>query len=134
MKPCTKCKIWKHLDEFHKHKHCKDGINSICKDCQYKANKLYKEQNILKYAEYHRLRKQSIKDKLVKYKGDCCQVCKKQYHNSVYDFHHLDPSVKEARVSQLSGSSFKKAKEEVDKCILVCANCHRLIHAKEIIL
>jgi hypothetical protein len=45
------------------------------------------------------------------------------------DYHHLDPSIKERGVSQMiSGNSWKKIEEEISKCILVCANCHRKIH------
>lgn len=45
------------------------------------------------------------------------------------DFHHTDPSKKDFGIS--SGGytrSFEKIKDELDKCILVCANCHRELH------
>lgn len=46
------------------------------------------------------------------------------------DFHHLNPSEKESTVLLLvRQSSKKKVIEEVKKCIVVCANCHRKIHA-----
>ena len=134
MKACTTCGTTKPLTEYHKHSLCKGGLSPICKACHYIKGKEYRLANLEKYREYQKTRKQDIKNKLVAYKGGCCQICKTIFPSAVYDFHHLDPSIKEARVSELSGSSFKKAKLEVDKCILVCANCHRLIHANEIIL
>lgn len=46
------------------------------------------------------------------------------------DFHHLDPDEKRDTVSRLK--FFKvKVKEEIKKCIVLCANCHRKLHARE---
>lgn len=46
------------------------------------------------------------------------------------DFHHLDPSVKEgAPPSLLKAGSFSRAVEEAAKCVVLCANCHRKLHA-----
>ena len=44
------------------------------------------------------------------------------------DFHHIDPSTKEFNISG-GTKAISKLKQEVDKCILVCSNCHREIHA-----
>ena len=45
----------------------------------------------------------------------------------VYDFHHRDPSQKDFSISK-NAKSFEKCKQELDKCDLLCANCHRLRH------
>lgn len=47
------------------------------------------------------------------------------------DFHHLDPAQKEKSVAQFmtDNNGFAKALKEIEKCIAVCANCHRKIHA-----
>ncbi len=50
---------------------------------------------------------------------------------SVYDFHHSNPNEKEFRISQRLRRSWKELKKELDKCKLVCANCHRIIHTEE---
>ena len=58
-----------------------------------------------------------------------CSACDEYYPACCMDYHHLDPSIKEKGVSQMiSGNSWKKIEEEISKCILVCANCHRKIH------
>ncbi len=64
---------------------------------------------------------------LVEYKGGCCQVC--GYNKSVraLEFHHVDPNEKDFTISGKSWS-FDRLKNEVDKCVLVCANCHIEIH------
>ena len=53
-------------------------------------------------------------------------------HVAALDFHHTDTSVKDQIVSELVRQGrFKKAKEEIEKCIVLCANCHRIHHYEE---
>jgi hypothetical protein len=53
-------------------------------------------------------------------------------HPAALDFHHVDPSEKENLVSKLvSNGCFAAAMEEVQKCIVLCANCHRVHHYEE---
>jgi protein-arginine kinase activator protein McsA len=53
-------------------------------------------------------------------------------HPAALDFHHVNPSEKENIVSNLvSQGSFAAAMEESQKCIVLCANCHRVHHAEE---
>lgn len=73
--------------------------------------------------------KKRQKQKLVDYKGGKCEICGYNKCIEALDFHHLNPNEKDFGLSK-KYISFKKAKKEVDKCILVCANCHREIHAK----
>ena len=89
---------------------------------------------------YHRCRKcryektqrwyRSQKQKYLDYKGGKCERCGYNKCNAALEFHHLDPSKKEFRLSY-SRKGFEKVKKELDKCILVCANCHREIHHNE---
>lgn len=69
-----------------------------------------------------------VKLKLIEYKGSKCSIC--GYNKpipSVYDFHHTDPVKKDFAISGKS-FSYERLKKEVDKCILVCRNCHSEIH------
>jgi len=60
-----------------------------------------------------------------------CAQCE-QNHPAALDFHHTDPSEKENIVSNLvSEGRFSAAMEEVQKCIVLCANCHRIHHYEE---
>jgi len=67
---------------------------------------------------------------LVKYKGGKCQIESCGYDKCVeaLEFHHLDPDKKDFGIGGKT-KSIEKLKAEVDKCIMVCANCHREIHA-----
>lgn len=67
------------------------------------------------------------KIKLVEYKGGKCQICDYNKSLNALHFHHLDPNEKDFSISGKS-LSFEKLKSEVDKCILVCSNCHSEIH------
>lgn len=75
--------------------------------------------------------RQANKKKAVEYLGGSCKHCGlKTDKYSVYDFHHLDPSEKEHGIGKLV-ASWKKLVIELDKCILLCANCHRIVHHED---
>jgi hypothetical protein len=63
----------------------------------------------------------------VKYKGSKCCRCGYDRCIKALDFHHIDPAKKDFSVSGVS-RSWESIKAELDKCILVCANCHRELH------
>ena len=66
----------------------------------------------------------------VEHKGGRCQVCGYERCIEALEFHHLDPTRKDFGISHKGYTrSWEKVKEEVDKCILLCANCHREFHA-----
>lgn len=66
---------------------------------------------------------------MIVYKGGRCQTCGYNKCDSALEFHHLDHKKKEFELSGLS-VKFETIKPELDKCIMVCANCHREIHQK----
>jgi len=68
------------------------------------------------------------KEKAVEYKGGKCVICEYNKCISALEFHHLDPSKKDFTLSKNMCTAWDKIKDELDKCILVCANCHREIH------
>ena len=64
-----------------------------------------------------------------------CAYCNVKYDPCVMDLHHIDPLVKDNQVSHLmKSSSYGKLQEEIDKCVVLCANCHRMLHADLITL
>lgn len=72
--------------------------------------------------------RQRIKKQMIEYKGGKCKICGYNKCIEALDFHHLNPNEKDFNISG-GTKSFKNLKPEIDKCILVCANCHREIHA-----
>ena len=85
-------------------------------------------------AEYLKIavakRRKKVRQMLVEYKGGKCEICGYCQCIDALDMHHKNSSTKEFGISS-SGltRSWEKNKTEADKCILLCANCHREIHA-----
>ena len=69
------------------------------------------------------------KQKLVEALGSCCQICKYNKCNQVLELHHIDSNEKDFHMSQMNRKSWDKIVVEASKCILLCANCHREVHA-----
>lgn len=69
---------------------------------------------------------------LVEYKGGKCEKCGYNKCVDALEFHHLDPNEKDFSVGGKSWS-LERLKKEVDKCILICANCHRELHSNTLL-
>ena len=83
-------------------------------------------------AEAVQKRRDILKIKAVEYKGGKCEICGYDKNYAVLEFHHLDPSQKDFGISQNGNTrSWEEIKTELDKCIMVCANCHRELHYPE---
>jgi hypothetical protein len=78
-------------------------------------------------------RKQHISVLLKKERGSRCQICGFDKHDKCLDFHHKIPKDKKFGIAQAHrdpiANTDQKIREEAAKCILVCKNCHALIHA-----
>ncbi len=70
-----------------------------------------------------------IKQKAISYKGDACNKCGNEFPYPAMQFHHLNPEEKDVSWTKLRLRSWDKITHELDKCILVCANCHSIIHS-----
>ena len=68
------------------------------------------------------------KELLVEYKGGKCEFCGYNKCVEALEFHHIDETTKEFAISG-STKSLEKQKKEADKCYMLCANCHREVHA-----
>lgn len=79
---------------------------------------------------YSTKRRSALKRRAVEYKGGSCSRCGYNRYMGALDFHHLDPSKKEIAIAQkIATRSWESIRQELDKCILLCANCHREIEA-----
>ena len=78
-----------------------------------------------------RKRRKAIRQKALEYKGARCQRCGYNRCMEALEFHHLDSSLKDFGISSKGYTrSWAKIREELDKCMLLCANCHREIHSE----
>ena len=87
-----------------------------------------KEEQWRTHNEKRKERQKEIKIKLIALKGGGCQICGYSKCNQALHFHHLDPKQKEFKISKANRKSLPKILEEIEKCILVCANCHAELH------
>lgn len=103
-----------------------------CRTCQKEYRKEHYEQNKQKYISKARVYNKSVADWFDEYKKTLkCEKCEESRW-WVLDFHHLDPNEKEHSISVLKyGGSKPKLLKEIEKCMVLCSNCHRDLHHQE---
>lgn len=84
-------------------------------------------------SEYQSRRLLNRKIQAIKYKGGRCngESCAIVYDGNnhyLFDFHHIDPSKKDMDWQKTRLQTWDRCVKELDKCILLCANCHRQAH------
>ena len=117
-KICRTCGVEHNLDMFNRNKKHPDP-NYRIPDCNTCRSLRRKEQT------------RKLKAEAVGYMGGKCQDCSGVFHQSVFEFHHLDPTTKERDPGTMFNDAkvlSSKTKAELDKCVLLCANCHRVRH------
>lgn len=130
MKNCSRCHEDKSIDCFNKEKATKDGYSQYCKDCR----KAIRHQSYLKNKDsviakqFERRRKSQDWVRQFKTK---CQHCG-ETHPATLDFHHTqDKDYGIASLinrTALTDKTRDLIKIEVQKCIILCSNCHRKLH------
>ena len=90
-----------------------------------------KDKLRVKKRNYYRKRKLMAIEIL----GNKCETCGVAYNGTnapIFDFHHKDPSKKKDMVSRmLINKAWSKTLKEIEKCALLCANCHNQYHGGE---
>lgn len=114
MKHCPRCERDLPLDAFYMrrgtqtHSYCKKCVNNQTTD-----------------------RQRNLKKQAIEYKGGKCVDCDGVFHPAVFDFHHLNPDEKDFSLSHRKQLKFgEEIKQELDKCVLLCSNCHRMRHVR----
>jgi len=102
-----------------------------CKNRESMAEKRTYADRRVYLIEVVRRRRKELRQRAIAHKGGCCQVCGYDRCMEALEFHHTSSSHKDFGISSKGYTrSWEKVREELRKCILVCANCHREIHAK----
>lgn len=104
---------------------------TTCIICNKKIANLYQSNNSNKCGTcLTNLRRFLIKKFAVEYKGGKCDNCGFKGNVACYDFHHINPKEKKFSVNavNLANKKWKIVKQELDKCQLLCSNCHRLTY------
>ncbi len=142
-KLCPMCKVSKPITEYSV---SGNRVAGYCKPCAAVKQRAYyaanKEKCIAqamarrngkdraREIEVTRQRMRDRKKEAVAYKGGKCEDCGGVFLECAYDFHHLDPTKKDFNVGAKlgKGMTIDTVKVELDKCVLLCANCHRIRH------
>lgn len=100
----------------------------ICKECEKTKRNAYRRSHGI---GVEAVKKNRINTKLraIEYLGGKCIFCGYSRCSAAMEFHHKDPSQKDFTIGGPSRKSWDKVQQELDKCILVCSNCHKELHA-----
>ena len=75
-------------------------------------------------------RRKKVKDLAIEYKGGSCQICHYSKCVDALEFHHINPLEKEFGIGAKGYTrSWESVRNELDKCVLLCANCHREVES-----
>lgn len=115
---CSKCKRELPIENFGWRNKAKGTRRADCKEC-----------HAAHVREKYHERKDIIRD--LKSKCTCAKCGESRGH--LLDYHHLDPTKKENTIARLTSNSadLNKLQNEIQKCIVLCANCHRDFHFLE---
>lgn len=104
-------------DDLYEHEFPKRKGNYVIKKC------------LSCIASDRREKRRAFKRECIAYKGGHCVQCQYYRCQDALEFHHLDPNEKDFMVSEVQHTSLERVKDELDKCVLLCSNCHKEIHA-----
>lgn len=132
-KKCTICRESKPLSGFNKKSSRKDGLQSMCRECSNARGRAHYKKNRAKYKRKARKRNNRVRDenkrRIFEYLAEHgCTDCGIT-DIRVLEFDHVTGD-KLANVSELSNTAYKWGTilAEIEKCEVVCANCHRIRH------
>jgi hypothetical protein len=125
-KRCSTCKQWKPLTEFNKRATARDGHQWSCRDC----NKAYHYKNHDRHMKQIRARAKRERAanqlRIVEYLlGHPCVDCG-ETNPVVLEFDHLRDKLNAVSRLLVLGHPWERILEEIEKCDVVCANCHRI--------
>ncbi len=99
-----------------KHPSCQENCN--CNFCSKECEDHYKMLG----------KKHTSRTQALEYLGGRCKKCGFNEDTSILIFHHLDPCDKKYNISEKLSKGFEYVQAELNKCILLCLNCHKIVH------
>lgn len=129
---CYSCKTIKPFTDFAESQNKKNGKNNMCKECNRKYQKEHYKKNKKTYIDKAKLRRNISKDIFLEYMKDKkCAICWYNKSIAALDFHHKKDKFKLVSVMVRIWYSWGRIIKEIEKCDILCSNCHREITSKE---
>jgi hypothetical protein len=132
-KTCARCGETKNIEEFAFRIKAKNIRQSYCGDCF----KIIRRESYEKNKQTSRDKNKRLRERNLKWYREFkktlkCNRCPED-HPATLDFHHKDSDEKEFIVSHMIRDcySIERIKREIDKCEVLCSNCHRKHHHEE---
>jgi hypothetical protein len=134
MKQCSVCKKKKPLVEFNRHAKRPDGLQPHCRECNRETSRRYYQKNRQEHLAVvkrrNREQRRKIRQFLYDYLGrNPCIDCGEQ-NPCCLEFDHLRDKTYNVSRMAAQGLSLARVKQEIEKCEVRCANCHRKKTAK----
>lgn len=132
-KKCYKCQKKKNVEDFLFKNKAKNIRHGACKECFKEIRKASYEKNKIVTFDRNKRNKNKIKEWYQNYKSTLkCSKCDEN-HPACLEFHHRDSADKDSEVSLMVRStiSVEKLMDEINKCDVLCSNCHKKHHYKE---
>ena len=128
MKTCIDCKKEQKEENFPFDK-SRNRYLSVCKSCTANRTEQYRQKYPDKWKKNTKLHFEKDKTAINEWKSHGCKICgdKREY---IIDAHHLDTSKKDFSIGTVM-RGIKITKQELEKCIPLCSNCHREFHHQE---
>lgn len=135
MKKCSKCLLNKNLEDFYTRRtgSRRGEKYNWCKDCLKNRGKKYyhtnRDRQLLLANQRRREYRKKRREFLNSLKDKPCKDCGKKYPYYVMDFDHREGIEKLGNIAHLVNQNFwsyEKLLNEISKCDIVCANCHRI--------
>jgi len=130
-KICTKCKKELDVNDFFV-SHKKTGRrHSICRYCQREYKLKWYHDNYPKKKDHFNNRKKEtakkLQNKIIEYLSDKKCITCSENDIVTFEFDHINPKEKVLEISKMiaSGYSWESVLKEIEKCNILCANCHR---------
>lgn len=122
---CSRCKASKPIEEFN-FRNRSAGLRHIyCRECGKQYTQNHYKRNKRQYIERSLRANAKRRDYLHQMKSRPCADCGVQYPYYVMDFDHREGEEKEFEMNRVSYVTMRAIKREIEKCDVVCANCHR---------
>lgn len=121
MPRCYKCGETKSAEMFCRDRTRSSGVSSKCKECM-----MQRSENQMHIIRGCGARKREARRVYVRNIKEKCFICGYDKCKTALEFHHVDE--KAHAISRLMTAAQEVIDREIERCIVVCANCHREIH------